>query len=183
MKRGVLFFLLLWGSLLLAQDKDKKIAWDRDKPLCWRDFKAKPDFFSSYTANTNSGIGYSWNYSTASGNPELEYDISCSFYPNRSWVKKPADPDFLLAHEQLHFDISELHARKLNKALAEYKPTRTVRSDLRQIYTRIEAERVAMQKQFDQETRHSENPKAEMAWRKKIAMELQNLSRFATDQN
>lgn len=183
MRKGVLIFLLLCGNLLSAQDKDEKIAWDRDRPLSWSDFKAKPDILSSYTANTNSGIGYSWNYSTASGKPEFEYNISCSFYPYRSWVKKPADPGFLLAHEQLHFDISELHARKLNKAMAEYEPGRTIRLDLRKIYNRIEAERVAMQKQFDHDTRHSENPSAEMAWRKKIAEELKNLSQFATDQN
>ncbi len=185
MKRSLIVFLfLICGSLLSAQEKDGKIAWDRDSPLSWSDFKARPDPFSNYTANTNSGIGYIWNYSTSSGKPEFDYEVSCSFYPGHSWVKKSvADPDYLLAHEQLHFDISELHARILSKTLSEYKPGKNIRQDLRRIYNQIESERVAIQKQFDRETHHSENRKAEMAWRKKIARQLENLEAYSTDQN
>ncbi|WP_227009000.1 DUF922 domain-containing protein [Christiangramia fulva] len=174
---------LLCGNLLSAQVKDEKIAWDPDRPLSWSDFKGEPDASSSYTANTNSGIGYTWSYSTASGEPQLTFEVSCNFYPKLSWVKNPADPDYLLAHEQLHFDISELYARKLKKALAEYEPGRSIRQDLRNIYNKYESERVSAEKQFDRETRHSEDYEAEMAWRKKIAQELERLKNYNTSQN
>lgn len=183
MKKHLFFFFVLSSLLLTAQQKEEKIAWDRNRPLTWSDFKAKPDPLSNFTANTNSGMGYGWDYSTISGEPEFTYSVSCNFYPQLSWVKKPADPEYLLDHEQLHFDISELHARKLGKILSEYEPGRTVRLDLRQIYNKMESERIAMQKQFDKETQHSENHDAEMAWRKKIAQELKSLEAYATDQN
>lgn len=182
--KKLVFLILAFNSLLItAQQKKEKIAWDHNRLLSWSDFKAKPEILSSFTANTNSGIGYGWDYSTESGSPEFSYTVSCNFYPNLSWVKKPADPQYLLAHEQLHFDISELHARKLNKALSEYEPGRSVRLDLKQLYNRIESERVAMQKRFDKETQHSEKHEAEMAWRKKIAHQLKILEAYATDQN
>lgn len=183
MKKQLFFFLAFSSLLLTAQQKKEKIAWDRQQPLSWSDFKGKPDTLSSFTANTNSGIGYGWDYSTVSGNPEFTYSVSCNFYPQLSWVKKPADPQYLLAHEQIHFDISELHARILNKILSEYVPGRTVRLDLRRIYNQVESERVAMQKQFDKDTHHSENHDAEMSWRKRIAQQLKSLEAYATDQN
>ncbi len=174
-----IFFLVLSGNLLFAQDNSEKISWSSIRTLNWEDFRAAPDESSSFSANTNSGISYTWNYSTASGKPVLENEVSSNFYPNRSWVKEEIeDRDYLLAHEQLHFDISELHARKLRKALSEYQPGSNIRGDLKKIYNRIEAERTAMQKKFDAETQHSENKPAEYRWRKFVAMELEKLKDF-----
>ncbi|GAA4319897.1 hypothetical protein GCM10023115_46630 [Pontixanthobacter gangjinensis] len=147
--------------------------------MTWADFKAAPDYSISYSANTNSGISYSWNYSTATGEPVLEYEVFSNFYPKRSWVKGIENEEYLLAHEQLHFDISELHARKLRKAVEEYEIGRNIRRDLRNIYDRIDKERVTMQNQFDRETSHSENRSAEMKWRKFIAAELKKLGNYS----
>lgn len=148
--------------------------------LTWEDFKAQPDKSNSYSANTNSGISYSWNYSTASGKPVLEHEVFTNFYPNLSWVKQIQDEEYLLAHEQLHFDISELHARKLRKALDGYEIGRNIRLDLKRIYKRIEAERDSMQNQFDKETSHSENKSAEMRWRKFVGDELESLKDYSS---
>ena len=176
----LIFFLIVSGKLIFAQDKSEKIKWSTERLLSWKDFRAVPDKSDSYTANTNSGMSYTWNYSTYSGTPVLEYEVISNFYPNRSWVKKEVkDKNYLLGHEQLHFDISELHARKLRKALSEYEPGNNIRGDLNKIYNRIETERTAMQKKFDAETQHSENKKAEYSWRKFVAMELEKLKNFS----
>ena len=85
--------------------------------------------------------------------------------------------EYLLAHEQLHFDISELHARKLRKALNEYEIGRSIRQDLKSLYNRIESERVSMQNRFDKETSHSENREEEMRWRKFVAARIRKSSK------
>ncbi|MDX1761505.1 MAG: DUF922 domain-containing protein [Christiangramia sp.] len=175
---AILIILNLSFSVV-AQETSEKISWQESRPLTWADFKADPDNSNSYSANTNSGISYSWNYSTASGEPILEFEVLSNFYPNRSWVKDIEDEDYLLAHEQLHFDISELHARKLRKALNDYEIGRNIRQDLRRIYDKVEKERVAMQNEFDRETSHSENNTAEMQWRKFIASELEKYDEFS----
>ena len=113
-KSGLLICLLLFFSITFSQEEQEKIKWQANRHLTWNDFKAAPDTTLSYSANTNSGISYSWNYSTATGVPVLEHEVFTNFYPNRSWVQDDIhDEEYLLGHEQLHFDISELHARKL----------------------------------------------------------------------
>ncbi len=164
-----------------SQEEQEKIKWQEGRLLSWEDFKAEPDATLPYTANTNSGISYIWNYSTASGVPVLEHEVFTSFYPNKSWVQKHVhDEIYLLKHEQLHFDISELHARKLRKALAEYEIGRNIRQDLKRIYNRIESERTGMQNRFDLETSHSENKDAEMKWRVFVENELKKLEEYSS---
>ena len=176
----LLIFSLLSGSGLFSQESDDKIKWREDRPLTWEDFQAEPDTTISYSANTNSGISYGWNYSTASGEPVLDHEVFTNFYPKRSWVKNIENEEYLLAHEQLHFDISELHARKLRKALDEYEIGRSIRQDLKRLYNRIEAERVSMQNKYDKETSHSEIREAEMRWRKFIQQELKKLEKYSS---
>ncbi|MBT8295891.1 MAG: DUF922 domain-containing protein [Gramella sp.] len=175
---SLLFLFFLCISFGYAQELEK-IQWQKSRPLTWEDFKAEPDTSNTFSANTNSGISYSWNYSTASGEPVLKHEVYTNFYPERSWVKDIQDEEYLLAHEQLHFDISELHARRLRKALAQYEIGRNIRQDLKKIYNSIEAERSSMQHQFDRETSHSENIEAEYKWRKFIQQELKKLEKFS----
>ncbi|CAL67190.1 DUF922 domain-containing protein [Christiangramia forsetii] len=175
---GSLLFFLVIPMITFSQEKQEKIQWQEGLPLNWNDFKAQPDKSNSFSANTNSGISYSWSYSTASGVPVLKHEVFTNFYPNLSWVKDIKNEEYLLAHEQLHFDISELHARKLRKALDDYEIGRNIRQDLKRLYNRIESERVAMQNQFDKETSHSENSSAEMRWRKFVADELEKFKAY-----
>lgn len=180
--RTVKCVLLLAAAFfsISLQAQERKIPWS-EKPLNWQDFQGEPDLESNYSANLNSGIAYSWTYSTATGEPVLVYDVSSSFYPDLSWKKpKLSDPEYLLKHEQTHFDISELHARKLRKALESYEIGRSVRQDLKRIYQKIEAQRVEMQNVFDAETSHSENRGAEMEWRKYVSEELRKLQQYAS---
>lgn len=176
---GLSIFFLAFSVLGFSQKEQEKIQWQQGKLLTWSDFKAEPDNSNSYSANTNSGISYSWNYSTASGVPVLLHEVFTNFYPNLSWVKEIRNEEYLLAHEQLHFDISELHARKLREALADYEIGRNIRQDLKRIYNKIESERVSMQNKFDRETSHSENRSEEMKWRKFVAEELKKLEEYS----
>lgn len=171
--------LLLASSLCSAQNANEKIVWNKDSPLKWNDFKGIPLQSNPYAANTNSGMSYTWNYSTKTGTPALEHQVYSNFYPQLSWVKEIQNKDYLLAHEQLHFDISELHARKLRKALNEYEISRNVRRDLQKIYEAIEAKRVLMQKQFDKETKHSKISEEELRWRNYVAIELKKLESYS----
>lgn len=88
----------------------------------------------------------------------------------------------LLAHEQLHFDITELFARKLRKALTEFDfdNARNLKADLQALYRNAEQERALMQQQFDVETRHSMNEAAQLEWQKYIKEELSKLKKFSS---
>lgn len=175
----LIFFFLIFSVVgnSFAQ-KHEKIEWEEGQKLSWADFKGIPKKELAYEANTNSGISFSWNYSTESGKPVLKYEVVTNFFPQLSWVKEDEKDNYLLGHEQLHFDISELHARKLRKAIDEYKAGRNIRRDLNRLYERIEKERVAMQNEFDAETNHSTNKEAEIRWRRFVKKELNRLGAY-----
>lgn len=179
--RYILITLIIFGFSfqLNAQNGQPKIHWNKDRLLKIADFKAIPPEGVDYEANTNSGISYSWTYATITGEQVLEYEVISNFYPNLSWILDVEDEDYLLAHEQVHFNISELHARKLRKLLSEYIIGRNVRRDLKILYTTIEKQRIAMQKKFDTETDHSRIKEQEISWRKFILKELEQLDAFA----
>ena len=177
MRQVFFFLLLLFAAENFFSQEQEKIEWEEGKKLSWADFKGTPKESLPYQANTNSGISFSWNYSTESGQPVLKYEVVSNFFPQLSWVKDKEDV-YLLRHEQLHFDISELHARKLRKAIHEYEPGRNIRRDLNRLYENIEKDRVAMQNLFDVETKHSTNKEVEAGWRKLVTEELAKLRAY-----
>lgn len=178
MRKIFFFILLLFAAENSFSQQQEKIEWEEGQKLSWTDFRGAPKQGVAYEANTNSGISFSWSYSTESGQPVLKYEVATNFFPLLSWVKQNEKDMYLLDHEQLHFDISELHARKLRKAIGEYETGRNIRRDLNRIYEGIEKDRVAMQKLFDSETIHSTNKKAEAGWRKFVKEELAKLSDY-----
>ena len=171
-----LFFCTFTG---FSQAPEFKLGWNENKPLTWNDFQAEPGSHERYDASTNSGMSYSWSLSTHNGKEQFCYEVRSNFYPNLSWVKNGENNEHLLAHEQLHFDISELHARKLRKAIKEYKVTGNIKQELRDIYHRIETERQEMQNKFDLESRHSMEKVAEGNWQKEVKAELIKYKAYA----
>ncbi|MDR9457259.1 MAG: DUF922 domain-containing protein [Salegentibacter sp.] len=178
MRQSFFLLLLLFTAEISSSQEQEKIEWEEGKKLTWADFKGTPKQGVAYEANTNSGISFSWNYSTESGQPVLRYEVVTNFFPQLSWVKEHEEDEYLLGHEQLHFDISELHARKLRKAIDEYETGRNIRRDLNRLYEGIEKDRVEMQKLFDAETVHSTNKEAEAGWIKFVKEELAKLSDY-----
>lgn len=77
--------------------------------------------------------------------------------------------DYILAHEQGHFDITEIFARRLNEALQNYQfNKKTFKKDIGQIYQSIVSEKEEYQKIYDSETDHSRNRKVQYDWLEKI---------------
>lgn len=169
-----LLLLLFFSGNIFGQEKEvETIKWKAEK-LTWEDFKASPKpAHERQVASTQSGITYAWSYAPEGDKINLTYDVFANFYPKKSWVVPKEKTPELLAHEQLHFDISEWHARKLLKALKAYEPMRNIRTDLARIYRQIELERKREQAKYDRETRHGLNKIAQKEWAEFVAEELE----------
>lgn len=150
------------------------IPWKSTRKLSWDDFKATPDAGSSNAALTSSSINIEFGFD----NTGLQYSIKCSFDKNKSWVRiKNTD---VLGHEQGHFDLAEVYARKLNKAMKEYKfNAKTVSDDVNKLYDGMMKQHHEMQNTYDQETDYSRNKPKQEEWKKKILADLKNLEAFA----
>src|SRR3990170_3299813 len=86
------------------------IQWSDNYRLTWDDFQATPPKNATKAALTSSSIFMKFETEGSS----LRYDISCNFDKKHSWGR--VKNAHILAHEQGHFDIAEIYARKLNKA-------------------------------------------------------------------
>ncbi|MDT0643537.1 DUF922 domain-containing protein [Zunongwangia sp. F363] len=179
MIRIFLFICLISSISCFSQKEKEKIKWEENQPLVWTDFKGKPNALSPFKANTNAGISFSYNYSERDGSTELNYVIESYFYPQLSWKKEIDNKEYLLAHEQLHFDIAELHARMFRKALSNYTIGKNLKKDLVALYKKYEQQQVTMQREFDAETNHSKIREAEMKWREFVKQELEEYQAYA----
>lgn len=167
------FIPLLLASFFHTQEP-VLIDWRSARPLTWIDFKGDPDPTSTNAALTSSSITIEFGYN----NRGMKYAIKCRFNTNNSWGR--IKTDLILSHEQGHFDLAELHARKLNKALKAYIfNSKTVSKDVNAIYDAIMKEHHQVQEEYDEETDHSRRIHSQSRWEEKIAEELKNLESFA----
>jgi len=162
----------------LSQDTDSLKCWcSRDK-LKWDDFKGKiTDNGSSYLS---AGTAYGLIPVRTRKNDLLSYNIKVVFKKYVSWKTDTAD--YLLAHEQLHFDIAELYARKLRKAIQDVPKTN--RNPTEEVFNiviqKLYVENASMQRKYDEETIHGVIAESQLKWEKKIALELKNLEKYAS---
>jgi hypothetical protein len=94
------------------------LTWDQHPALAWSDFQGR--------ARRNTGepsavtdTGFRVQLECKEG--ALDIRVTAEFYPSSSWVMQGRKSPELLHHEQGHFDITELYARKMRKAIRDAK--------------------------------------------------------------
>ena len=170
------FFLLTAIPVFcFAQDKDEKlIGWKGSRQLTWNEYKGNPDPDSDAAASTTTYLGIEYKMDEKG----LTWKIQCRFSITRSWGRSKTD--FILKHEQGHFDVAEIFARKLHKKMSEYQFNKTTfKTDLKTIYDGITAEKEAFQNLYDSETDHSRKKEVQEEWLKKIMIMLNDLKDYS----
>lgn len=174
MKKPAIFLLLF---SLLAFRQDNRIPWQEGGALSWADFKASPDASSPYQANTETEV----KVDVKTKGDQALMTIQCYFNKNLSWVKKKTD--YLLMHEQMHFNITEINTRKFRQRLGgKTFPLNEFQQVLNTTHSAIHRESKEMQALYDKETEHSVNEAAQKKWNAKITKELNELKAFASPQ-
>ena len=166
---------LAFANLSFAQSQNEELLdWSASKKLTWKDYKADPDPGSDAAASTTSYLSIEYNITRAS----FGYKIQSRFSKTRSWGLHKTD--YILSHEQGHFDIAEIFARKLNKQMSEYRfDKKTYQKDLNKIYHDLLEEKEKMQNDYDKETNHSINKEKQAEWLKKIGKMLEEYQDYA----
>jgi predicted secreted Zn-dependent protease len=175
----LLNLLILLASLFHTNSagssrKDSLIDWTSTRKLNWEDFKGQPDGSSVNAALTSTNINIDYTFNSQG----FKYKIRCQFDPSKSWGR--IRNDYILSHEQAHFDIAEIHARLLHKALKDYKfNSRTANKDIGEIYQKLMNDHHKMQEAYDEETNYSRNETRQRAWQNRIAEILSALDEYA----
>ncbi len=100
--------------ILLVSTMGKKdlVVWSKDQLLSWSDFKAESN--PAAYENSHSYIKYhhTWTVNSEKMGREVFFyienlQIHVHFHTLLSWVRESEMSDFLLLHEQGHFDLAE----------------------------------------------------------------------------
>ncbi|QEC56406.1 DUF922 domain-containing protein [Flavisolibacter ginsenosidimutans] len=157
-----------------GEDENEVIPWQPERKLGWEDFLCAPQKQGDAVASTSTSLGIS--YQVKDG--DLTFHISCHFSKKKSWGLLRTD--YILAHEQVHFDITELHARKLYEALSNYQfNPETFKKDIAAIYEQIVKEKEDMQEAYDGETDHSRRKSIQYEWFDKVDKMLAQTAAYA----
>lgn len=162
------------------QQKDSLIPWSSNRKLTWNDFKGKPDTitFRGHHAVTAVLIPTE-NFKAY--DDSVVMDLPCYFAVDKSWMVVATQS--LLMHEQGHFDIAEIIARKMRKELSNYISTDGEATT--KFFQTIDdkyyiKENNALNKAYDKETDFSKNAEGQKLWNAKIAKMLKELEAYSS---
>jgi hypothetical protein len=185
----VVFFSHFILSAQVKYESDSIIIWNKQRKINWDDFKSetKSDALNYQDALAYVNLSIKFYPSELSCKNVNQIQILAQMYKMTSWVGAKTFSDELLNHEQTHFDIAELYARKIRKAIADFLSINncSLRS-IADIFYRIEKEHWAIQYLYDEEVRVCDDEKIiicfnlekQKEWDIKIAKELEELKDY-----
>ena len=171
----------------LAQTIDAQIAseeaivWTARRPLTWSDFKGNPPAEAGIVA---ARTAYRIIDGAHCARSRFEYRVVTTFRPKDSWVrhailKTPADSARALRHEQTHFDLSEVHARRLRRYFTELMaPCKMAPSDFAAAANRMAHDEKAAQVLYDTETENGRVAAQQTRWDREVDSQLLALAKF-----
>lgn len=164
MKKSILAIaFMLCISNIRAQANDSLIFFTQS--LEWDSFKGTPDS-DTLGARISTVINLKIRVNAWSGKPHFKSYALMD--PYKSWVAPGYADPYTLRHEQTHFNITELCARKLQAELNQLKLKATITVLIEAILTKWENQMEAMQRQYDLETKGGNDPVSQNSWNEKI---------------
>jgi hypothetical protein len=155
---------------------DNTIVYDQHRKLNIEDFKGRPDNDNVAVAITTSGFTFKAGYRNANGKATLLVSVYCSFDKSSSWMKDKAKNDYILLHEQQHFNISYISTMLFIKKLKKLKFNQDgYMNQLREAYNEAIKNMEDLQHQYDGDTNNGILKDKQAAWNKKIDEQLASL--------
>ncbi len=145
-----------------------EILWSPTQRLGIADFRG-PSGADGLSAEASTGIG-SKSVAEADGR-HFRITITSFFDPCDSWMRAEERNAYTLGHEQVHFDITELHARQLARRYRE--EVRNAKDFMRvhqRYYEEVWKRSREMQQRYDREVYN--DPEAQVRWQIDIARRI-----------
>lgn len=181
MRVTLLLFIVFSFISVQSQTDDIKdvdrIYWSDWYKLEWTDFKGEEKAEKSVAAISKIALPYTV---VSDGEVDMTVSLQVCFIKSESWYKAGKDNPVLLQHEQLHFDIAELHRRIVVKELLGRKFSHTnYKQELASLIEEVwNTSYTKMQDKYDQETNYFRNFRAQINWNRMVAQQLRNLEEY-----
>jgi hypothetical protein len=146
------------------------IVYSSQRPLRLSDFRGPPRAVDqSELAATYSGNKYAYSVNTQKGQMVVNYTITPYFNMAKSWFKHSEANDKVLAHEQLHFDITALKTCEFMAKMRNVTFTQdSYRELLDKIPEELSAETNELQERYDDESNHGIIRSIQVQWEAKV---------------
>jgi hypothetical protein len=179
-KTCILFFLTF--CIQSTDVEPPVLKWDAKTKLSWQDFKGQPNALSSAAAITASGLTFGFSVDEVDKKiVDFTSSVEAHFYPDKSWYKPEEADAHILAHEQLHFDITELHARKFRQGISQLKISKTLVRELKALHNAINKDLASYQDTYDAETNFSRDSIKQVEWQQKVTTAIVQLDAYSAN--
>ena len=160
------FVLVIISTKVFSQT----LKWSLDRKLTINDFKGKvPVGIKEEVASSMVGIKCEV-ISTSVWTGKINTKICAVFNPEKSWLIKKYSSDYLLNHEQRHFDIANVFAVKLqNKVIEEIKNTSDYDKKFKILFDTNSSDLSDFQEKYDTDTNHGLNALKQIEYNKIIS--------------
>lgn len=161
----------------ISEGQDNSICWRDDLKLKWSDFQGVVPQVTNWSAVCSAELLATGCWSNNLPN----FKITNCFDRNASWTDDTTSAEGL-KHEQLHFDIAEIHARRMRKSVdslrqlgeTSFEPYSLIIQELLDRRNKIDSI-------YDEETAHSIFLKKQELWAEKIKNEIKELEAYSAD--
>lgn len=180
--KGIKTSDLLVKQVKLIFEEDSTLVSDGDtvyyhsnRPLTWKDFLGAPAVLSRWAAQVFTSFGFEARSSV--NNRVLELRVRTKVWIDKtiSWARTDSKNDYVLDHEQLHFDITRLTAERFKRHLQTMElSVEDYSSEIQYQYIEFFRLHSQLQQQYDEETSHGINKTAQAQWVKKVRDELRS---------
>lgn len=178
----VTIFLFIPEMSSQINDNHDTIYWRATNKLKWDDFQGHPpeSYLTSYGTEAAAATDAEIKIKIRIIGDSIYFKAYSLFIKTKSWHKSKSEK--VLTHEQLHFDIAELVARKIRKELNmlilnNLMDTALYLNKIKELM----ANQDYLDSLYDNETLHGAIDSMQMEWCKKIAKELCELKDYEVD--
>ena len=104
-----------------------------------------------------------------------------SFQESKSWAKAAGNKDYLLQHEQRHFDLTAVYAQLTVNELGLFPNPCQHPDSVKAIITRLREAHDQEQSLYDLESRHGDDPVGQQRWEDGIQRRMIALKMLSKD--
>lgn len=157
----------------------QKIVWKEGVKLNWSLFKSKENMMKNDTtvvSYSSCGLRYTAAKDKAKN---LKILIEATFNPSNSWKHPEKTKGLQINHEQSHFDIAEIYARKLRKEFREnVKTEKDYQLKFKLIYQLLYGEFLDYENYYDKITKRGTNAEKQKELEAEIKPQIKKLEPY-----
>ncbi len=154
------------------------VEWNESQKISWEDYKGKITDTSKITSSC-CGI---YCIPQVIGDSGI-ITIVAYFDRNKSWVSRKHSDSLLLIHEQGHFDLTEVYARKLRKKISSIRPAEeNFSAEIKKFYSWAWDDLQKQHAAYDKATDHGAIDFAQRTWDKYIDEHLNLYKNFSSSE-